>query len=216
MKTKNLFSWELFRNMPVIGIIRNLSVENVEEIAPLFQNSGLTTLEITLNTKNALPIIKRLCLKYTDLNIGAGTVLELNDLKAAIDHGASFIVTPVLNEEIIIYCVKHGIPVLPGAFTPTEIYKAWKCGASAIKIFPASQLGPSYIKELKLPLNEIKLLPTGGISIENLEDYFKAGATGVGMGSSLFDKKLILAGDMKNLSLHFRKIVATVRKFIKS
>lgn len=213
MNVKNQFSWKSFKTMPVIGIMRNVAPGIVETIVPLYQKAGLSTLEITMNSDEAPQIIRSLSAQYPDLNIGAGTVLEMADLESAIEAGASFIVTPILNEEVVSYCVRNEIPVFPGALTPTEIYKAWKLGASAVKVFPATQLGASYIKELKGPLGHINLLPTGGVSIENIEGFFKAGAMGVGMGSSLFDKNLILKRDFESLYSGFEKLSFKVRSF---
>ena len=213
MKERNQFSWQSFRTTPVIGIIRNLSSEVVEEVAPLCKKAGLTTLEITMNTDNAPQIIQSLTLQYPDLNIGAGTVLEMDDLESALDAGASFIVTPVLNEEVITYCTKNEITIFPGALTPTEVYLAWKWGASAVKVFPAIQLGAAYLKELRAPLSGIKLLPTGGVSFDNIESFFQAGAFGVGMGGGLFDKNLLLKKDFENLYLHFENVVSRIRRF---
>lgn len=209
----NQFSWASFETTPVIGIIRNLSFDIIKEIAPLYQKAGLTTLEITMNTGDAPKIIRSLRLEHPDLNVGAGTVLELDDLQRALDAGASFIVTPILNEEVIAYCVKNEVPVFPGAFTPTEVYKAWKYGASAVKVFPASQFGPSYLKELKAPLNTINLLPTGGITLDNMETFFKAGAMGLGMGSTLFDKNLLSKKDFAQLYLRFEKVAGAAKNF---
>ena len=200
--------------MPVVGIMRNFSFDIIEKIVPLYQQAGLTTLEVTMNTEGASEIIKNLSATYPDLNIGAGTVCEMEDLHAALAAGASFIVTPVLIEEIIIFCVENKIPVFPGAFTPTEVYKAWKLGSTAVKVFPASQLGPRYLKELKAPLNKIKLLPTGGVSIDNLEEFFKSGAMGAGMGSTLFDKEMISKKDFEGLHLHFKKIVSKMNELL--
>lgn len=213
MNVKNQFSWKFFEAMPVIGIMRNVAPRIIEKIVPLYQKAGLTTLEITMNSDEAPQIIRSLSTQYPDLNIGAGTVLEMADLESAIEAGASFIVTPILNEEVITYCVQNEIPVFPGALTPTEIYKAWKLGASAVKVFPATQFGTAYLKELKGPLSKINLLPTGGISIENIEGFFKAGAVGVGMGSTLFDKKLILKRDFESLYSHFENLSFKVRRF---
>jgi 2-dehydro-3-deoxyphosphogluconate aldolase / (4S)-4-hydroxy-2-oxoglutarate aldolase len=211
MKERSKFSWQTFKTTPVIGIIRNLSSEVIEEVTPLCKKAGLTTLEITMNTNNAAQIIQSLSLQYPDLNIGAGTVIETDDLKRALDAGASFIVTPVLNEEVITYCVRNDIPIFPGALTPTEVYKAWKWGASAVKVFPAMQLGAAYLKELKAPLSKIKLLPTGGVSSDNVENFFEAGAFGVGMGSALFNKNLLLKKDFEELYLHFESLVSRIR-----
>jgi len=206
------FSHEVFEAMPVIGIMRNFSFGIIEKIVPLYKSAGLTTLEITMNSDGAYETIKNLSADYPGLNIGAGTVCEMEDLHTALKAGASFIVTPVLNEEAIAFCVANKIPVFPGAFTPTEIYKAWKSGATAVKIFPASRFGPAYLKEIKAPLNKIKLLPTGGVSLENIGDFFKAGAMGAGMGSTLFDKEMISKEDFEGLYLHFKKIVSKVNE----
>jgi Entner-Doudoroff aldolase len=212
MNAKNQFSWKSFETMPVIGIMRNVAPAIVETIVPLYQKADLTTLEITMNSDEAPQIIRSLSAQYPDLNIGGGTVLEMADLESAIEAGASFIVTPILNEEVITYCVQNEIPVFPGALTPTEVYKAWKLGASAVKVFPATQFGTAYLKELKGPLSKINLLPTGGVSIQNIEGFFKAGAVGVGMGSTLFDKKLILKRDFEGLYSHFESLSFKVRR----
>jgi 2-dehydro-3-deoxyphosphogluconate aldolase/(4S)-4-hydroxy-2-oxoglutarate aldolase len=212
MNVKNQFSWKFFEAMPVIGIMRNVAPRIIEKIVPLYQKAGLTTLEITMNSDEAPQIIRSLSTQYPDLNIGAGTVLEMDDLESAIEAGASFIVTPILNEEVITYCVQNKIPVFPGALTPTEIYKAWKLGAFAVKVFPATQFGAAYLKELKGPLSKINLLPTGGVSIQNIEGFFKAGAMGVGMGSTLFDKKLILKRDFESLYSHFENLSFKIKR----
>jgi 2-dehydro-3-deoxyphosphogluconate aldolase/(4S)-4-hydroxy-2-oxoglutarate aldolase len=125
----------------------------------------------------------------------------------AISAGAVFVVTPIVNEEIIQKCVLKGIPVFPGAYTPTEIHKATTFGASMVKVFPASTLGPRYIKELLGPFPQFKLLPTGGISLENMDDFLKAGAKGVGIGSHLFPIEIIREKRWEDL----RKIFAKAR-----
>ncbi len=196
------FSLEQFQKAPIVGIIRGLSKEDTFNIAMAYQAAGLYTLEITMNTKGATKMIAQLNHEFPDLCIGAGTVCTLSELMDAIEAGAQFIVTPIINEEVIKKSVDLGIPIFPGAFTPSEIYKAWSLGATAIKVFPAAQLGPSYIKNILAPLNNIKLLPTGGISKENMKSFFDAGAIGVGMGSSLLNKKLIKEKDFDGLQEH--------------
>lgn len=208
------FKQELFNKMPVIGILRNVSIGVINTILPYYKKAGFTNLEITMNTENVEEMIAQLSSENPDMNIGAGTVCSMKDLHRALNAGASFIVTPILNEQIIAHCVAHDIPVFPGAFTPTEIYSANKLGATAVKVFPATQLGPQYIKDVLAPLNTIKLVPTGGVSKDNIQDFFKAGASGVGMGGSLFDKKMIAANDFEGLQLHFRTIAAKVQELI--
>lgn len=200
------FSWKKYDETPIIGILRGYPLEVIEELIPVYLKSGFYTLEITMNSPDVDNTIEVLTKKYPELNIGAGTVTRKEELIRAADAGAQFIVMPVLNDEVIALCVRNGIPVFPGAYTPTEINLAWQLGATAVKVFPASQLGPGYIRGVLAPLSDIRLLPTGGVSGDNIRSYFEAGAVGVGMGSSLFDKKMIEKKDWKALKEHFIKI----------
>jgi 2-dehydro-3-deoxyphosphogluconate aldolase / (4S)-4-hydroxy-2-oxoglutarate aldolase len=203
------FSWELFKQKTIIGILRSVPGEIIQRIIPLYLKAGFTTLEITMNTEGAAQLIENAVSMYgSDLNIGAGTVCSEKDLATALEAGASFIVTPILNESVIKTCVENRIPIFPGAYTPTEIYTAWNLGASMVKVFPANRLGPEYIQEVKAPLSQIKLLPTGGVTVNNFTDFFKAGADGVGMGSQLFSKALLAKGDWDGLLAHFKAVHA--------
>jgi len=206
------FSWELFDKLPVIGIVRNLGLEDVIQILPSYVQAGLTTIEITMNTEGAEEIIRYALEHYPEhLNVGAGTVCTKKDLNKAIEAGAQFIVTPIVRRKIIRSCVKNELPVFPGAFTPTEIYKAWSLGASMVKVFPAKTVGADYIKDVKAPLNQIKLIPTGGVDIDNIESFKKAGADAYGVGGPLFKKALIKEKDWAGLKEHFIKFVEKVR-----
>lgn len=200
----------LFDKMPVVGILRNVPLNVIEAILPYYKKAGFTTLEITMNSENVCEIISRLSEDNPDMNIGAGTVCTMADLKKALDAGASFIVAPILDTAVAIYCKEHTIPIFPGAYTPLEIYTADKLGATAVKIFPATQLGAGYIQEVLAPLSHLKLLPTGGVSVENIASFFKSGAVGVGMGGSLFDKILIANEDYDGLYRHFKAIAEKV------
>lgn len=208
------FSYPLFEQMPIVGIMRNYPSEVIKRIIPYYLKAGLTTLEITMNSPNAVEMINFLANEYPEMNIGAGTVCEQSDLFEALDAGASFIVTPILNEDVIEFCALNNVPVFPGAMTPTEIYKAWKLGATAVKIFPSAMFGPAYVKEIKGPLNEIKLLPTGGVSLNNIQEFFKNGATGVGMGGTLFDQQLIADENYDGLYHHFLNYAQKVKNAI--
>jgi 2-dehydro-3-deoxyphosphogluconate aldolase/(4S)-4-hydroxy-2-oxoglutarate aldolase len=185
----------------------------LQQVIPLYLRAGLTTLEITMNSAGAKDMIRYAREHFpTELNVGAGTVCTIEDLDRALDAGAQFIVTPILNKQVIKTCVKEGVPVFPGAYTPTEIYKAWSLGAAMVKIFPATALGPSYIKDVKAPLPNIKLLPTGGVGLENIHLFRQAGADGYGIGSQLFDKTLIQEQNWKALSHHFESFHKAVSK----
>lgn len=203
------FSWNGFSKVPIVGIIRNLSFDTIEKILPIYLSAGLTTIEITMNTQAAEEIIRFAADKYKgQLNVGAGTVCNTDELDMAIRAGSQFIVTPILDPDVVRTCVSRNIPVFPGAYTPTEIYQAWKLGASMVKVYPATSLGPEYIKDVKAPLNKIKLMPTGGINLDNIQTFIKAGADGLGIGSQLFDKTLIKDENWKGLELHFKQYVS--------
>ena len=203
------FSWNGFSKVPIVGIIRNLSFDTIERILPIYLSAGLTTIEITMNTQAAEEIIRFAADKYKgQLNVGAGTVCNTDELDMAIRAGSQFIVTPILDPDVVRTCVSKNIPVFPGAYTPTEIYQAWKLGASMVKVYPATSLGPEYIKDVKAPLNKIKLMPTGGINLDNIQTFIKAGADGLGIGSQLFDKTLIKDENWKGLELHFKQYVS--------
>ncbi|PJJ84542.1 bifunctional 4-hydroxy-2-oxoglutarate aldolase/2-dehydro-3-deoxy-phosphogluconate aldolase [Mucilaginibacter auburnensis] len=200
------FSEELFLKVPIIGIVRGMPFNTIKNILSVYADAGLTTIEITMNTNGATEMIKFIAENFGDkLNVGAGTVCNINELNAALNAGAQFIVTPVVNQNVIESCVKKDVPIFPGAFTPTEIYNAWEMGAYMVKVFPATMMGPAYIKEVKAPLNKIKLAPTGGITLKNIDDYKKAGADGYGMAGALFDKNLIEQENWSGLKAHLQQ-----------
>ncbi|MBB4078013.1 2-dehydro-3-deoxyphosphogluconate aldolase/(4S)-4-hydroxy-2-oxoglutarate aldolase [Lewinella aquimaris] len=202
------FNWTFFHSAPVVAILRGLSAEACERVAEALSETGFTTLEVTINTPDVGQIISHLSRQFPSLNVGAGTVCTPDQLDEALTAGASFVVTPILDEEVITRCVTDRIPVFPGAYTPTEIYRAWNLGATAVKVFPASQLGVEYLKDIHGPLPQIKLVPTGGVSLENIASFFAAGVYGVGMGSSLLRSDLIAAGDYSSLKDHLRRVRA--------
>ncbi len=206
MQHNTLFSWERFTKAPILGIVRGLDLDTVQKIAETYLDAGLFTLEVTMNTSGAETMISKLRQEFPEMNIGAGTVCTMEDLEAALNAGSQFIVTPIIDENVIKRAVNLDIPIFPGAFTPTEIYRAWSLGASAVKVFPATQIGANYIKDVLAPLNEIKLIPTGGVSKDTIKSFFEAGAFGVGMGSSLLDKDFIKRSDYKSLKSHFLAI----------
>lgn len=213
---KILFSWENFLKIPIVGIVRNLLDEEVIQILSLYESAGLNTIEITMNTPNAKDLIRYAKDHFfKKLNVGAGTVCNLADLEVALEAGAQFIVTPIVNRAVINQCVQKKIPIFCGAFTPTEIYTAWELGADMVKIFPATSLGPSYIKEIKGPLNQIKLLPTGGVNVDNCLEFLTAGSAGLGIGSQLFNVSYIREKNWKALSEHFALFVNKINDYQK-
>jgi 2-dehydro-3-deoxyphosphogluconate aldolase/(4S)-4-hydroxy-2-oxoglutarate aldolase len=212
--THSSFSWEAFNATPVVAILRGQPLGTCIKIAEALLATGFNTMEVTMNTPDVAEIISKLHKLFPSLNVGAGTVCTLKELEVALSAGASFIVTPIIDKEVISTCVDKGIPIFPGGYTPTEIYQAWRLGASAVKVFPASQLGVRYIKDLGGPLPQIKLVPTGGVGLENIASFFAAGVSGVGMGSSLLDKKLIAAEDYDGLRSHFLAIRQQIEDYV--
>lgn len=190
------FNDTLFRSMPIVGILRFFARDQVEHLVPAVVEGGLVNLEVTLNSPGAADLIRL----TRDLlgprgNVGAGTVTSMQGLDLALEAGASFIVTPVVLPEVIRACVERGVPVMPGAMTPTEIFTAWNLGASLVKVFPADQLGPGHLRAVKAPFPEIRLMPTGGVTVETLPAFRDAGADAFGVGSPLFDPRQVAAGN---------------------
>jgi 2-dehydro-3-deoxyphosphogluconate aldolase / (4S)-4-hydroxy-2-oxoglutarate aldolase len=175
-----------FRALPLIAILRGLRHPQVEPVVKALQAGGLNALEITMNTPGADEQIA-IAMETAGgaLEVGAGTVTTLDELDRAQSAGASFIVTPVLDREIIAECVRRRLPVFPGAFTPTEVFDAYRFGATMVKLFPAGRLGSDYVRDVKGPLTHVPLLATGGITPEMIPTFVQAGASGFGLGSQL-------------------------------
>ncbi|MFH0917886.1 MAG: bifunctional 4-hydroxy-2-oxoglutarate aldolase/2-dehydro-3-deoxy-phosphogluconate aldolase [Candidatus Omnitrophota bacterium] len=187
-----------FRRKPILGILRGIEAPLIEPLVETVIAAGLQTLEIAMNTSGAAELIRKAKqIAGQRLTLGAGTVLSRQDLKSALESGASFIVLPVLVNEVVEYCVKNKIPVFPGAFTPQEIYQAHLAGATMVKVFPAKFFGPEYFCQIRGPFNKIELLACGGVTAENLNGYFTCGASAVTFGASIFKKEWLAAKDFK-------------------
>jgi len=190
-----------FRKLPVMGILRGVKAQELEPLVEAIVSGGLKTVEITMNTAGSAGLIQAAKkLAGQRLVIGAGTVLGTEDLKAALDAGASFIVMPVLVAAIVEVCRKKGVPVFPGALTPGEIYNAWSAGATMVKVFPAKFFGEAYFKEIKGPFEDIELLACGGVTPENIRSFFSSGASAVAFGSSVFRKDWLAKKDYPAIS----------------
>ena len=199
-----------FKKLPIMGIVRGIDVSSIGLLVESVVSAGLETLEITMNTKNAAQVIdKTVRASRGRLMIGAGTVLNAEALKSAMDSGATFIVMPTTVDEVMEHCVKNVIPVFPGALTPGEIYRAWNAGATMVKVFPSGAFGPSYFKEIKGPFENIELMACGGVTAENVPAYFSNGVSAVSFGASIF-KKEWLAGN------EFGKIANEIQRMVRS
>lgn len=145
------------------------------------------------------------------LLLGAGTVLDANTAHRVIDAGARFVVAPVFDPDTIRACHERDVPVMPGCFTPTEMLRAWQLGADVIKVFPATSLGPGYLKDVRAPLPQLKLMPTGGVTPANAGEWIKAGAVAVGIGSALVDGKAVAVGNYEQIEAAARLAIGNIR-----
>lgn len=211
----NGFSWSHFEEVPLVGILRGFNVKDCGGIVEHCGAGGLRNLEVTMNSPEAARSITMMR-KATDgsMNIGAGTVCSMEDLQTALDAGAQFIITPVVVPEVIKACKERSVPVFPGALTPTEIFTAWNLGADIVKVFPASVVGPGYFRDLRGPLPQIKLMPTGGVQLNTLADYFKEGAVAASIGGKLFNPEHIAVNGLEWLEGEIRKYVQLTRSLI--
>ena len=197
-----------FSKLPILGILRGVKEEAIEPLINEAVLAGLKAIEVAMNTDDAKKVLKRAArVAKGRINVGAGTIINRNILTEALDCGATFIVSPVLVNEVIDYCVKNKIPVFPGALTPQEIYNAWQKGATMVKVFPAYVFGPQYFKEVKAPLNNIKLLACGGVRENNVKDYFDNGASAVAFGASIFRSDWIKEEKFKEMGIAIKDLI---------
>ena len=183
------FDLDCFESIPVLGIIRGVKLDCLHGVVEASLAGGLSFLEITQNTPDYINFIKIINNEYPQVVVGAGTVLSLVDAQKALDAGAKFLVAPDFNEQVARFCIDKKLTYFPGALTPTEIQKAWISGATMVKIFPASQMGPNYFKQIKGPYNKIKLMAVGGVNTNNIKDYLSSGADAVALGGSIYSLK---------------------------
>lgn len=195
-------------------MVRASSSEEAVAVADVIREGGIPILEITMTVPGAIAVIAELSKRYGDeVLVGAGTVLDQETARSCIAAGAQFIVSPTLNIQTIELCKLQRIAVFPGALTPTEVVTAWDAGADAVKIFPCSAMGgASYLRSLKAPLPEVKLVPTGGVSLTTAKDFIAAGAWAIGVGADLVNTKAIKSGDRESVVAAARSYVAAVRE----
>jgi 2-dehydro-3-deoxyphosphogluconate aldolase/(4S)-4-hydroxy-2-oxoglutarate aldolase len=198
--------------MKVVAVIRMTDASRISHVIEAIERGGVKAIEITMTVPNAVGIIREVSAnRNPGVLIGAGTVLDAETAAAVIEAGADFVVSPVTDLPTIGECVRRGVLVAPGAFTPTEILNAWKEGADIVKVFPATSLGPKYFKDLKGPLPHIRLMPTGGVSLENARDFIAAGACCVGIGAALLDPKIIAEDRWDDLTAKAAALAASLR-----
>lgn len=207
MDKHTVFQGILERGM--VGIVRAGTPEAALQIAEACIAGGITALEVAFTTPDTLGVLRSLRERHGhDVLLGAGTVLDAETARAAILAGAQFIISPGVNVETIALCRRYQVLAMPGAMTPTEIVTALQAGADIVKVFPAEMFGPAYIKALRAPLPQAPLMPTGGVTVENLAEWFASGAVAVGIGSSLSGPGA--TGDYAAVTARARAFVATL------
>ena len=198
----------------LIPVIRVASASEAIDVANAIKEGGVSLIEITMSVQGAIDVIKELTGKYKDeIIMGAGTVLDPETGRAALLAGAQFIVSPTLNLDLIQLAHRYSAVVVPGAMTPTEILTAWNAGADMVKVFPAAQLGgPAYIKALRGPLPQILLVPTGGVNLQNAGAFIQAGASALGAGGELVDKKAVKEKKFSVITENARAFLKAIRE----
>jgi len=198
----------------LVPVIRVTSAAEAIDVADAIKEGGCSVIEITMSVPGAIDVIKELTKKYGDnIIMGAGTILDPETGRAALLAGAQFIVAPTLNLELIRLAHRYSAVVIPGAMTPTEILTAWEAGADMVKVFPAAQLGgPEYIKALRGPMPQILYVPTGGVSLQNAGAFIKAGATALGAGGELVDKKAMKEKKFNIISDNTRAFLKAIKE----
>lgn len=194
-----------------VAVIRMKEPEKLRAVVDALAEGGVRALEVTMTVPRAIQMIEALAPSLPEgFLIGAGTVLDPETARLAMLAGANFVVSPIFRPETIAMCHRYDVAVMPGCFTPTEILTAWEAGADVVKVFPATSLGPGFFKDVRGPLPQIKLMPTGGVSLDNAGDWIRAGAVAVGVGTALLDTKAIAAGDYGVITANARRLVASV------
>ncbi len=196
----------------VVAIVRVASAQEAVEVCVAIAEGGIKPIEITMTVPSAIDAIKELKSAMKDnVLLGAGTVLDSETARTAILAGAEFVVCPTLNLEVIKVCRRYSKIIIPGAFTPTEILTAWEAGADIVKVFPATVGGPRYLRDIRGPLPQIRLIPVGGVNIDNTPDFIKAGAVGVAVGSSLVDRKAVSQKKYDIITENAKRFVKAVK-----
>jgi 2-dehydro-3-deoxyphosphogluconate aldolase / (4S)-4-hydroxy-2-oxoglutarate aldolase len=187
-------------SVPIIGILRGCPAAHAASVAAGAQAAGLKVIEVTLDSPGALHQIRSIVALDLDLVVGVGTVTRVDQVTDAVAAGARFVVSPVVSPSVVERCVAVGLPCVPGAATPTEIALALELGATAVKVFPAADLGgPGFIAAVSGPLGNPPLIPTGGVDLDNAPRYLAAGAMAVGAGSAMFDSDALGRGDVERI-----------------
>ena len=196
----------------VVAVIRLQDGSRLRAVVEALAEGGITALEVTMTVPRAIELIGEIAPTLpAGFVIGAGTVVDAETARVAVAAGARFIVGPVFRPAVIEAAHAAGAAAMPGCFSPTEILAAWDAGADVVKVFPATALGPAYFKDLRGPLPQVKLMPTGGVSLENAGEWIKAGAVAIGVGGALVDPKLVTAGRYAAITERAQRFIERVK-----
>ncbi len=205
---------EQLESLGLVPVVRASSADEAMQVIEAIKAGGVNVLEITMTVPGAVRVIEKVADKYgSDVLVGAGTVVDPETARACLLAGAQFIVSPALNLDTIAMCHRYSAPVMPGVLTPTEVITAWSAGADFVKVFPCGAVGgASYIKNLKGPFPQIKMIPTGGVSLKTAQDFIKAGASALGVGTDLVDVKAIREGNPQVVTERAVQFIELVRE----
>ncbi|TDY46693.1 2-dehydro-3-deoxyphosphogluconate aldolase/(4S)-4-hydroxy-2-oxoglutarate aldolase [Alicyclobacillus sacchari] len=193
--------WQAIFKTGVIAIVRGVPAAKMLDVGQALYAGGVRVMEVTLNTPDALRSIAALCRHFDGrMQVGAGTVLSANEARKAMALGASFLVAPDVDPAVIRAGLDVGVPVLPGAFTPSEIWVAYRTGAPMVKLFPATRGGPAYLRQVQVVAPRLPLVAVGGVTLANVADFFAAGAAAVGLGSALVDRDAVKQGEFSAIT----------------
>jgi 2-dehydro-3-deoxyphosphogluconate aldolase/(4S)-4-hydroxy-2-oxoglutarate aldolase len=196
----------------VIAVVRLDDPQRLPPVVEALAAGGVRAIEVTLTMPGALEAVAALAASAGGrILLGAGTVLDAETARATIAAGVRFVVSPIFSAAVVETCHRYGVLAMPGGYTPTEILNAAQSGADLVKVFPAGQLGPAYLKDLRAPLPQLRLVPTGGVTAENAGAFLAAGAVAVGVGGALVDRKAVARGDYGHLIEEARRIKQAVR-----
>ena len=208
---------DLVRQTKIIAIMRAKQSSQMLQAAEAIQAGGVRVIEVTMTTPGALELITEATQQFGDAVLfGAGSVLDAETARLAILAGAGFIVAPTLSLPVIQMCNRYSIPVMPGCYTPTECLAAWEAGADMIKLFPADVGGPDFVKAILAPMPQLEIVPVGGVTVDNVDEFIKKGATAVGVGSSLINQTLVEQGDFAELTRRARAFMTAVERINRS
>jgi 2-dehydro-3-deoxyphosphogluconate aldolase/(4S)-4-hydroxy-2-oxoglutarate aldolase len=196
----------------VVAVIRLAEADRLRAVAEALLEGGVRALEVTMTVPRAAALIEELAASVPDAAIvGAGTVLDAETARQVVLAGARFVVSPVFRPEIVALGHRYDVAVMPGCLTPTEILSAWEAGADIVKVFPATALGPGYVKDIRGPLPQVRVMPTGGVTRDNAGEWIRAGAVAIGVGTALVDRQAVAERRYEAIAAAARHFVEAVR-----